>query len=73
MPGGLCKFDPPLAHHKFLKEDTALRTMYKHIIKDKRHSNFIEHTTSYLDSSIDQTDVNNMSSIMSKRKNSDRN
>ena len=40
LPGGLSTFEPPQAHHKFQKEDTALRAMYKHIVRDKRHSTF---------------------------------
>jgi|TARA_B110000285_G_C15123845_1_gene618921 hypothetical protein len=38
QPGGLCKFNPPNAHHKFEKDQTALRAMYKHIFKDQRHN-----------------------------------
>ena len=40
LPGGMATFDPPQAHHRFHKEDTALRAMYNHIVRDKRHSYF---------------------------------
>lgn len=56
QPGALCKFDPPSAHHKFDKDSSALRSMYKHIFKDQRHNSltFDGHGTimeSYLDMS----------------------
>lgn len=62
MPGGLCTFEPSQAHHKFQKEDAALRAMYKAIVRDKRHSTFNQaqgdEAAQYnIDSMVDISDV----------------
>jgi len=58
QPGALCKFDPPSAHHKFDKNASALRSMYKHIFKDQRHNSLtFDGHSMYMDSYLDMSDI----------------
>lgn len=58
MPGGNCKFDAANAHHKFEKDQTALRAMFKHIFKENRHNSInFEQSHIMLDSMIDFSDL----------------
>lgn len=57
LPGGTCKFDAANAHHKFEKDQTALRAMFKHIFKDNRHNSInFDQSQMMLDSVIDMSD-----------------
>jgi len=38
IPGGLTKFSPPTAHHRFQRDNSALRTVYNKIFKEKKKS-----------------------------------
>ena len=58
MPGGTCKFDAANAHHKYEKDQTALRAMFKHLFKENRLNSInFEQSQAFLDSAIDYSEM----------------